>query len=75
VVVDPTVKYQLDVRGGPGTGEYASGTQVPVVASDLPEGTVFIAEGSSVKRAEQAAAHAALARLEAGEEKCVSRTP
>ena len=34
------------------------------VRLELPEGTVFIAEGSSVKRAEQAAAHAALAHLE-----------
>ena len=36
------------------------------VRLELPEGTVFVAEGSSVKRAEQIAAHAALARLEAG---------
>ena len=35
------------------------------VRLELPEGTVFIAEGSSVKRAEQAAAHAALSWLEA----------
>ena len=35
------------------------------VRLELPEGTVFFAEGSSMKRAEQAAAHAALARLEA----------
>ena len=34
------------------------------VRLELPEGTVFMAEGSSVKRAEQAAAHAALAWLE-----------
>lgn len=35
------------------------------VRLEIPEGAVFIAEGSSVKRAEQAAAHAALAKLEA----------
>jgi len=34
------------------------------VRLELPEGTVFIAKGSSVKRAEQAAAHAALAKFE-----------
>ncbi len=34
------------------------------VRLELPEGTVLTAEGSSVKRAEQAAAHAALALLE-----------
>jgi ribonuclease-3 len=41
------------------------------VRLELPEGTVFIAEGSSVKRAEQAAAHAALAQLEEGAKKSV----
>ena len=35
------------------------------VRLELPEGTIFIAEGASVKRAEQAAAHAALSWLEA----------
>jgi len=35
------------------------------VRLELPEGMVFIAEGSSMKRAEQTAAHAALAQLEA----------
>ena len=42
------------------------------VRLELPEGTIFIGEGSSMKRAEQAAAHAALARFEAGEGKSVS---
>lgn len=40
------------------------------VRLELPDGTACIAEGSSVKRAEQAAALAALARLEPGCGKC-----
>ena len=38
--------------------------KVFTVRLDLPDGTVYVAEGSSVKRAEQTAAHMALAKLD-----------